>query len=244
MNPAEAAQLLAHAAAFDNRKPSEAASKAWAAALHDVPFDEDATAAIARYYGTEDPQATGQRWIQPHHVRTHRRTLRDGRLNARPLPAPPPELADNEIAYRGQLKQIVARAGNGAMPFRAIEAGGGTEPADAYLAARPRALHAERDRQTAETPEEIRRRQVTEAYGYLLAIETDAARGAVAQAREQLGEAATQDEVAILAATLTDAAPLPPARPDKATADLLAAQGCPYGCPLGEHVKACFYAGA
>ena len=96
-------------------------------------------------------------------------------------------------------------------------------------------------RHAAETTAETRRRKAVEAYGYLLMIDSDAARTATASARERLGPGADQDEVAILAATLTDATPQPPAKPDKATADLLAAQGCPNGCPLGEHVKPCFY---
>lgn len=91
---------------------------------------------------------------------------------------------------------------------------------------------------------EIRRRKAVEAYGYLLAIDSEAAREAMDRAREQLGPDASRDEVVILAATLTDAPPLPPPKPDKATADLLAAQGCPNGCPLGEHIKPCFYVGA
>ena len=130
MNPTEAAQLLAHAAAFDNRKPSAAASQAWSAALHDVPLDDDAYAAVARYYGVEDPQASGQRWMQPHHVRTHRKTLREARIAATPLPAP--DAAMGEAGYRRALREMVRRIGDGKMPFRAIEAGGGTQPNKEY----------------------------------------------------------------------------------------------------------------
>ena len=52
MNPTEAAELLGHAAAFDNRNPSAAAAVAWASALHDIPLDNDAKAAVAAYYTT------------------------------------------------------------------------------------------------------------------------------------------------------------------------------------------------
>jgi hypothetical protein len=134
MNPTEAAQLLAHAAAFDNRKPSAAASKAWAAALHDVPLDEDALTAVARYYGVDDPQATGQRWIQPHHVRAHRKAIRRERIDAAPIPAPAGVVG--EAGYRQALRGIIRRIGDGKMPFRAIEAGGGVEPTEEYLAKR------------------------------------------------------------------------------------------------------------
>ncbi|WP_433233828.1 zinc finger domain-containing protein [Actinomadura nitritigenes] len=142
MNAAEAAQLLAHCAAFDNRKASAAASQAWAAALRDVPLDADALEAVARYYGTEDPDATGQRWIQPHHVRTHRRAIREGRLAALPLPAPPAELARDEAAYRDALLQITRQVADGRVPFRAIAGGrgagraSGAEPSTAYRTTR------------------------------------------------------------------------------------------------------------
>ena len=42
MTPSEAAQLLGHCAAFDNRTVGKVDARAWAAALHDLPFDEDA----------------------------------------------------------------------------------------------------------------------------------------------------------------------------------------------------------
>lgn len=80
MNSTEANRLLAHCAAFDNRKPSAAAAEAWAAALHDVPLDPDVLAAVARYYGAGSAQAAEQRWIQPHHVRAHRKAMRNARL--------------------------------------------------------------------------------------------------------------------------------------------------------------------
>lgn len=80
MNLDDAKQLLARCAAFDNRQPSLVAAQAWAAALHDLPADDDAFAAIARYYSTP-PTKPGERlWIQPHDVRTHRQAIRDERL--------------------------------------------------------------------------------------------------------------------------------------------------------------------
>jgi hypothetical protein len=142
VNVNEAGQLLAAAAAFDNRQPSRAAAQAWAAALHDVPLDDDALAAVARYYGTDDPQASGQRWIQPHHVRAHRKVIRGERIGpAGPgasIPAPPPELTDDPKAYAKAIKEITARIADGRMPFRAIEGGRGRRgPPPAFKAARP-----------------------------------------------------------------------------------------------------------
>lgn len=137
MNATEAAQLLAHAAAFDNRKPSAAAAQAWAAALRDVPLDADALEAVARFYGTDDPEASGQRWIQPHHVRTHRRAIRDERLDSGPELAPPAD-PDREADYRRALAEIRNRVAGGRMPFRAIEGGRarGDEPSTTWRDAR------------------------------------------------------------------------------------------------------------
>jgi hypothetical protein len=80
MNPKEAAALLGHCSAFDNRKPSQAAAMAWSAALHDVPLDDDARAAVAMYYTTPPKDPDGKLWILPHHVRTLRTKIRSKRL--------------------------------------------------------------------------------------------------------------------------------------------------------------------
>jgi len=80
MNPREAAQLLGHCSAFDNRKPSQAAAMAWSAALHDVPLDDDARAAVAIYYSTPPKDPDAKLWILPHHVRTLRTKIRSKRL--------------------------------------------------------------------------------------------------------------------------------------------------------------------
>jgi hypothetical protein len=80
MNPTEAAELLAHCSAFDNRKPSAAAAVAWSSALHDVPLDADAKAAVAAYYTTPPKNFDDKLWILPHHVRTLRTKIRNGRL--------------------------------------------------------------------------------------------------------------------------------------------------------------------
>lgn len=91
MTPSEAAQLLGHCAAFDNRTVGKADAHAWAAALHDVPLDNDARAAVARFYGTP-PVKPGERlWIMPADVRAGRLAIRRERLGdtlpAYPLPA-------------------------------------------------------------------------------------------------------------------------------------------------------------
>ncbi|GAB2696792.1 zinc finger domain-containing protein [Kitasatospora kifunensis] len=81
MNPFEAADLLAYAAAFDNRHPSIAANEAWAKALADIPLDQDVYDAINAYYS--EPTEPGQRhWLMPFHVRHYRKIARDQRIDA------------------------------------------------------------------------------------------------------------------------------------------------------------------
>ncbi|MEU8968094.1 hypothetical protein AB0D11_02265 [Streptomyces monashensis] len=95
MNAAEAARLLGHAAAFDNRTVGEATARAWATALRDIPLDQDTLDAVAAFYGANtfdtasrfDP--TKRRWLEPHHVRYHRQQIRNGRL------------ADANVMYAG-----------------------------------------------------------------------------------------------------------------------------------------------
>lgn len=114
MTPQEAVRLLAHAAAFDNRQPSEAAATAWAAALHDMPADEDALAAIARFYGTP-PARPGERlWIQPHDVRTHRSALLSERLSGfqyEPIPGD-----ENPRVYLAETRRQRAAVAAGHRP--------------------------------------------------------------------------------------------------------------------------------
>ena len=111
MTPDEAARLLAACAAFDNRQPSEIAKQAWAAALRDLPLDNDTFDAVARYYSAPAaPGETGRRWIEPHHVRTNRAKIREERLGptipAYEPPAIPETGADFITRRRAQLTAI------------------------------------------------------------------------------------------------------------------------------------------
>lgn len=109
MNPREAAELLGHCSAFDNRKPSTAAAMAWSAALHDVPFDADATAAVASYYTTAPKDPDAKLWILPHHVRTLRTKIRNQRLeNFQYEPRPDETVPEYLDRYRGQVKAIAS----------------------------------------------------------------------------------------------------------------------------------------
>ncbi|WP_051844055.1 hypothetical protein [Streptomyces sp. NRRL S-813] len=128
MNPTEAAELLGHAAAFDNRNPSAAAAVAWAAALEDVPLDADAKAAVAMYYRTPPQNPNERLWILPHHVRTLRTKIRNERLeNFQYEPVPDETVGEYFARYRGQVQAIAS--GRIATPTgaRALEGGPSTE---------------------------------------------------------------------------------------------------------------------
>lgn len=109
MNADEAAELLAHASGFDNRQPSLAAAMAWASALHDIPLDQDAKAAVAIYYTTPPQNPNERLWILPHHVRTLRTKLRNERLANFQYEPVGDETVDEYLArLRGQVKAIAS----------------------------------------------------------------------------------------------------------------------------------------
>jgi hypothetical protein len=118
VNPTEAGQLLAHAAAFDNRKPSTAAALAWAAALRDVPLDPDALNAVAAYYGAPgDPSE--RRWLQPHHIRHYRSQARAERIDAaKPMYDGNPNETPEEAV--DNLRALIDDAASGRLPARSI----------------------------------------------------------------------------------------------------------------------------
>lgn len=109
MNASEAAELLAHCSGFDNRQPSLAAAQSWAAALHDVPLDNDAKSAVAAYYSTPPQNPNERLWILPHHVRTLRTKIRNARLeNFQYEPLPDETPAEFLARYRGQVQAIAS----------------------------------------------------------------------------------------------------------------------------------------
>lgn len=118
MNPDEAKQLLAHAAAFDNRQPSLAAALAWAAALEDIPLDPDALAAVAAYYGAPG-EPTERRWLQPHHIRHYRSQARHARIDAaKPMYDGHPDETPEEAI--DNLRSLIDDAAAGRLPSRSV----------------------------------------------------------------------------------------------------------------------------
>lgn len=75
MTPAEAAALLAIAAAFDNRKPDADAATAWAAALHGFRFEDCREAVIQHFRASSD-------WLMPAAVAAGVRRIRNDRVRA------------------------------------------------------------------------------------------------------------------------------------------------------------------
>lgn len=95
MNKSDAAELLAFAAAYDQRTIGNADVEAWALALADIPWDDTTRTAVAGFYTqpapTYDPTgAFGRRSIQPHHVRAGRVAIRNDRIARLPQPCPNP----------------------------------------------------------------------------------------------------------------------------------------------------------
>jgi hypothetical protein len=130
MTPAEAQKLLTVASGFDNRDTtSEAAPRAWAAALADIPADVDAFAAVHRFYGQPDAPGTptaGRRWIEPHHVRTIRRAIRADRLGPT-IPAyepPRPDETGSEFVRRRRA-QLAAIGDGDLQPTPVLQLTGG-----------------------------------------------------------------------------------------------------------------------
>jgi hypothetical protein len=109
VNPSDAAELLKHCSAFDNRKPSAAAAMAWSSALYDIPFDADARAAVASYYTTSPKDPDGKLWILPHHVRTLRTKIRSARLeNFQYEPIEGETAAEFIARYQGQIAAVAS----------------------------------------------------------------------------------------------------------------------------------------
>ncbi|MGW0134856.1 zinc finger domain-containing protein [Streptomyces sp. NPDC003299] len=104
MTPADAAELLTLAAAFDRRTVGEADARAWAAALHSVPLDDDARAAVARHYSETD------RWLTPAHVIQQRAKIRRERLDRANVlyDGNPGETGAESIARRRALTAAIA----------------------------------------------------------------------------------------------------------------------------------------
>lgn len=104
MTPADAAELLTLAAAFDRRTVGEADARAWAAALNSTPLDDDAREAVARHY------AESEKWLTPAHVRQQRAKIRAARIERANVfdDGRPDETPEQYLARRRALTAAVA----------------------------------------------------------------------------------------------------------------------------------------
>lgn len=109
MNPQEAAQVLAKAAAYDNRQATQTAALAWAEALDtDLPLQE-ALHIVGEHYREE------RAWVMPADINRRWRALGKARLETAVrmgLPEPPDELADDPEAWatwkKAQIRAVKA----------------------------------------------------------------------------------------------------------------------------------------
>jgi hypothetical protein len=127
MTPSEAAALLGHIAAYDRRTVGETDARAWAAALHDLPLDQDTLNAVARFYG--QPGDDRQRWIQPHNVRTLRTAIRGERIPHGVLAYPADGHDETGTEYaRNRRAQLSAIADGTTRPQLVAVTDGGPHP--------------------------------------------------------------------------------------------------------------------
>jgi hypothetical protein len=102
MTPAEAAALLAVAAAFDNRKPDADAAQAWSVALDGYRFSDCRDVIVSHYRKAND-------WLMPNHVITEVKRLREKRLHVAGDPTPPSNMTPLEtIAWLRDARRSIA----------------------------------------------------------------------------------------------------------------------------------------
>lgn len=131
MTPAEAAALLAVAAAFDNRKPDADAAMAWALALEDARFEDCRDSIVAHY-------RTSREWIMPSDVLQGVQGVRFARLDkfyrilGRNHLLPPAHLADDPAGEQRWTNVMVNRICNGDIthPDQLDDGRGELEPHD------------------------------------------------------------------------------------------------------------------
>jgi hypothetical protein len=99
MTPAEAAALLAVAAAFDNRKPDADAAKAWSIVLDGYRFEDCRDAIVAHYRVSSE-------WLMPERVIAAVKKVRGDRLGTAEPPSPPPGMDADDVA--GYLAWLAA----------------------------------------------------------------------------------------------------------------------------------------
>lgn len=104
ITPADAAEILTIAAAFDRRTVGEADALAWADALHDLDPHDCGQAVRDHYANSTD-------WLMPAHVRAGVKRLRAERMRAVPTSAlEPADVDPDDIAEYQQARLRLVRA--------------------------------------------------------------------------------------------------------------------------------------
>lgn len=129
MGPEEVIDLLSTAAAFDRRTVGEADVIAWTATVGDLDFGDARDAVVQHYRDSRE-------WLMPADVRKIVKAMREARLAREVLPAPEPELTDDQRAYKAALDQNIEQIADGRSVGRALAAGSGRPPTDAFVTAR------------------------------------------------------------------------------------------------------------
>lgn len=124
MTPAEAAELLTIAAAFDRRTVGKADAIAWADALHGLRVEDCASAVRAHFAESTD-------WLMPATVRAGVKRVRAERIRAVPTSAlEPADIDPNDVeAYQAARYGLVRSIADGnpapepkALPSRPVDA--------------------------------------------------------------------------------------------------------------------------
>jgi hypothetical protein len=113
MTVEEVGKLLGFAALYDSRRVEVPDVMAWHRIIGDLPY-RDAEQAVTEYY------AQSRERLMPADVCQGVKRIRDARLDAAGDLIPPPELLEDDVAYREWLRRETRRIADGKPPLRAI----------------------------------------------------------------------------------------------------------------------------
>lgn len=132
MTPAQAATVLALAAAYDNRTVGEANAYAWAQAIDDRVSLDDAKQIVVEHY------AHTREWIMPADINSASAILRKGRLDRMTTPEPPEGLeVTDELTWQRAYRKAVGDGLDETEADRAACAAIGTTRPETIAAPRP-----------------------------------------------------------------------------------------------------------
>lgn len=121
MTDEDVLKLLALMSMADNRKPprkddpegAKLVIDFWLGMIGDLAYSDCAAAIQAHYQESRE-------WIMPADIRRRVKSARSARLSALPEPVPPPELLEDDGAYREWVRKETKRIADGKPDLRAI----------------------------------------------------------------------------------------------------------------------------